>query len=1852
MINIRNIIYLLIVSIFINSNLLFSQNSFCDNFDSYANNTYLASNSPSWTTWTQPYSAVEDVQVTNMQSYSGSNSIYFNGTGNPGGPSDVVLPFGVSAPYTSGNFLFSSQFYVINGAYFNFQAQNTPGVQWALEAEMTNNGIINFTHWNGSSSVNLLSVNYPLSQWFEIQMDIDLDANVWEVIIDGVSQGSFSNPVNQLASLDLYPMTGHQFYIDDICYSHTPTNSSSCLPNETEIIISITTDNYPTETSWQLVDQNGSGWSINPGDLTSPNTTYTYTYCVPDINCYTFTMYDTYGDGICCAWGNGSYYLSYGGLTVASGGSFAGSDITSNIGSCGSNSNCLSNESEIVISITTDDYPSETSWQLVDQNGSGWSINPGDLTNPNTNYTWTYCIDTTDCYDFTIFDTYGDGICCSWGNGSYYVTLDGSTIASGGSFLSSETTPNIGTCLPPSNCPSNETEIVITLTTDDYPNETSWFLVDQFGGGWTNAPLINANTTYTWSICVPDTNCYTFTMLDSYGDGICCAWGNGSYNITYNGIVVGAGGSFSYSEEHCNIGICDPNCQINIPSNAVPEGESCGFDTNHGCDDNWEISNFTITGVTDIWSFGGVVIPNPFGGYFDIGDTPDLYVYMRRNNNYFYYSGYYTDTWYPNNGYGFSSQSLSFSMYAGLNSNPLEVPTSNLFTTPNIIGQSYNYDFSVGDDDFGSFLNLFGNNDYIGSYNLPSFTSSGTFSVTTTGGTNGNAYVDYTVNAPNNIYTPLTNNTTVHGTFYAEGNYRDTDWYEIVISDSADLNVSSISETAYNIYLFEGSNGCDSKILLDSAFALACDSVYIQATIPAGTYWIVVMPSGFSCLPCADSIDYLLDVSWIEGCNILTSVNITPANCISPNGSIDLTVTGGSSPYSYLWSNGSVGQDLLNVPVGNYDVVISTANSSCGDTLSSIYVPDYPSPISLTYTSIPESFAGASDGSIDLSVIGGVPSITYLWSGPNNFSDTSQDINTLISGMYYITVTDQNGCSFYDSIMVLEFSIDVGVSNFISPNNSCVLDSNEQIIVQITNYNVIDATDFIVMFEYNGQIYSDSINVVISPGDSIIHAFSSTINASITGNYSLSAYTSHTLDYSHGNDTSLTTFNNYYHDFYGSDYSMSFEPNEDFTGWLIEDVNNDGYTWNISQYTGFNQSFGVFYNYNFNGVTPANDWLISQCFELEAGNTYTLGFKYRVASASFPEDMTIHIGSSQQGIALNTMLLQMNNLTNIIYDSTQITFTVPFTDVYYIGWHVVSSANMWRIDLDDINISMNLPNVYGCTDTIALNYDPNANVDDGSCIYCIYGCMDSTAFNYDSLATCADLSCVSVMYGCTDSSALNYYAGANVDDGSCIYTIFGCTDPIAINYDPGVLIDDGSCIYTAGCMDSLALNYDPLAVTSDSSCVYPVYGCTDSTAINYDNLANIDDGSCQPYIYGCTDSLALNYYQAANSDDGSCIYPVYGCTDPCNICNYNPLANIDDGSCVYSTSCMSYGCIDPLALNYDSTACYSDSSCVYCVYGCIDSTALNYDSLSTCDDGSCLYVSCGPITGVYVSDITHDRATFHWDNMNNQYCQVDQIRFRYRELGSNSWSTKTMGVPVGSGCNTTNISKLILGLNSSTTYEYDFKIWYCNAATVNWHSSGIFTTSPQCQNVINVTATPINTTKTQFCWDTLSSYEFVRLKYRIDSAGTSFSNIGGFGIFSPLICKDKNGLTPGLSYRVMYRTWCDSNGGSYRSPQWDGPVLWTQPTSIRESVPSVVENLNVYPNPSRGIFNIEFYSQDIQNIEIRILDLLGEVIYQNTLSDFHGDFHYKLDLSNYPKSIYMVEISTDKGVINKKLILQ
>jgi hypothetical protein len=165
----------------------------------------------------------------------------------------------------------------------------------------------------------------------------------------------------------------------------------------------------------------------------------------------------------------------------------------------------------------------------------------------------------------------------------------------------------------------------------------------------------------------------------------------------------------------------------------------------------------------------------------------------------------------------------------------------------------------------------------------------------------------------------------------------------------------------------------------------------------------------------------------------------------------------------------------------------------------------------------------------------------------------------------------------------------------------------------------------------------------------------------------------------------------------------------------------------------------------------------------------------------------------------------------------------------------------------------------------------------------------------------------------------------------------------------------------------------------------------------------------------------------------------------------------------------------------------------------------------------------------------------------------------------------------------------------------------------------------------------------------------VRIKLRVDSIsnpqGSDWQMAGGFGVNYPALSVNKWGLTPGQTYRGQARTWCNPAAGLYRSAAWTPLVWWTQPTSNRIEGGTAITNLAIYPNPSRDIFNISFTSEQVQNLKVRILNVIGEVLVTESLEQFIGEYTKQINLNENAKGIYFLKIETNDGIINKKILL-
>ncbi len=199
-----------------------AQVSFSDNFDSYPAGTYLGTNNSAWTTWSGKPGTNEDAKVTSDQSKSPDNSIYITATSNDGGPMDLVLPFGEK--FTKGTFILKMSLYIPKGntTYFNLQANQKIGEVWALETRIAANGIMELT--TGARSV--LATKVPVGEWFEIELNINLSANLWSVLINDECRGAFVNltNANSVSSLNFYPTDRScSYYVDDVSFEHTPS---------------------------------------------------------------------------------------------------------------------------------------------------------------------------------------------------------------------------------------------------------------------------------------------------------------------------------------------------------------------------------------------------------------------------------------------------------------------------------------------------------------------------------------------------------------------------------------------------------------------------------------------------------------------------------------------------------------------------------------------------------------------------------------------------------------------------------------------------------------------------------------------------------------------------------------------------------------------------------------------------------------------------------------------------------------------------------------------------------------------------------------------------------------------------------------------------------------------------------------------------------------------------------------------------------------------------------------------------------------------------------------------------------------------------------------------------------------------------------------------------------------------------------------------------------------------------------------------------------------------------------------------------------------------------------------------
>lgn len=206
------------------------------------------------------------------------------------------------------------------------------------------------------------------------------------------------------------------------------------------------------------------------------------------------------------------------------------------------------------------------------------------------------------------------------------------------------------------------------------------------------------------------------------------------------------------------------------------------------------------------------------------------------------------------------------------------------------------------------------------------------------------------------------------------------------------------------------------------------------SSLSAGTYTLTVTDAN----NCTTSAVYTI----IQP-DLLTAIAVTtPIACNGGNeGAIDMTISGGTSPYAYAWNNGETTEDLSSIIAGNYSVTITDVNNCTFATATTITQPNA---LTTTVSTTPASCNGGTDGSVDLTVNGGTSSYTFAWSN----GETTEDLNNIAAGTYQVTVTDANNCT---STIIANVNTPSGlVLNYTTTEINCNGDTNGAININPT----------------------------------------------------------------------------------------------------------------------------------------------------------------------------------------------------------------------------------------------------------------------------------------------------------------------------------------------------------------------------------------------------------------------------------------------------------------------------------------------------------------------------------------------------------------------------------------------------------------------------------------------------------------------------------------------------------------------------------------------------------------------------------------------------------------------------------
>lgn len=420
-------------------------------------------------------------------------------------------------------------------------------------------------------------------------------------------------------------------------------------------------------------------------------------------------------------------------------------------------------------------------------------------------------------------------------------------------------------------------------------------------------------------------------------------------------------------------------------------------------------------------------------------------------------------------------------------------------------------------------------------------------------------------------------------------------------------------------------------------------------------------------------------------CLTVTTSGINVSCSGGNNGTATATATGGNGSYTYLWSNGGNTQTISNLAAGTYTVTVSSG-SNCTGTASRIV--SAPAALS-TSTAVTNASSGQNNGAINLTVSGGTPAYSFLWSN----GATTEDITGLAAGTYTVTVTDSKGCTTTKSATVNTASMTL---SFVVTNATSG-QSNGAVNLTVSN----GVAPFTFAWS-NGANTEDLTNVPAG-------TYSVTVTSAVSGTATGSATV--------GTNSS------------GCESLPQFQSFENGLGTWTQ-ATNDQMNWTLlnaptpTASTGPDAAFnGTYFAYteatsNFNKTA----YLLSPCINITGVSTFSFSFNYHMygtKSGTLRIQFSLNNGNtwnnvwSKQGNQGNSWYTQNINFTN--NGGSSIRFRVyaktgngETSDIAIDNINIVQTGNLTNGEPGEANVVLNPDE----TSATGINLSPNPVADE------------------------------------------------------------------------------------------------------------------------------------------------------------------------------------------------------------------------------------------------------------------------------------------------------------------------------------------------------------------------------------------------------------------------------------------------------------------------------------------------------------------------------------------------------------